>query len=347
MNLSRLPSGLVGRILADRAARVAPRRYSLHVHDVSKGEHPVVTLPRTEATVLPGRYGLLTRGSLTRVGHVLTVDDTTVTRELLEPSPVWLLRLPVSWSGALHRGPAEITASHRIVELRSGDVRAPGHVLLPDTPSASWSIHLPGLGATHLSALRSAELAHRSGMASILIDGPLVRHSFGLRERRLLDAAIRYARTCGAERIVVFGWSYGANAALQHLAQDASIDAAVLISPHLHWRPRLTAAATAAGVSAEALQIGSRRIESRLSRRYGARIDLGDLGWPDGRRLTVPVLLLHSPGDETLPFAETVAFAEEQPGAELVALPRAPHTLEWNAGEASTERAVRRFLDRL
>ncbi len=338
----------IGAMFASRASRVAPRRFRLPVlaSDLDTST-PSVTVPRTASTALPGAYSLLTRTSMFRVGRLVDSDRTTVTRLITDPPGTSLVGTRASWSGIVHRHPNEVATDARLIQLSHRGEVAPAWMLPPPSRSDTWSIHLPGLGASHLSALRSAELVGTAGIGSIVIDGPATHHTFGIRERALIEAAVSEALKAGAKKIIGVGWSYGTNAILQHIANGGGLDAAVFVSPHLQWRPRIEAAARAAHVPANVLELGMRGIEEQLSKRLHHPVLLEDLGWPTKRPLPIPVLMLHSDGDETLDFRETVVFAAEQPGVELVRLPTAPHTLEWNAGGDATRDAVARFLRRV
>lgn len=338
----------IGAMFASLASQVAPRRFRLPV--LASDLHtstPSITVPRTASTALPGAYSLLTPTSMLRVGRLVDSDRTTVTRLITDAPGTSLVGTRTSWSGIVHRHPNEVAADARLIQLSQRGEVAPAWMLPPASPSETWSIHLPGLGASHLSALRSAELVRTAGIGSIVIDGPAEHHTFGVRERALVEAAVSEALRAGAKKIIGVGWSYGTNAILQHVASGGSLDAAIFVSPHLQWRPRIEAAARAAHIPARVVRLGVREIEQRLSQRVHDPVLLEHLGWPSDRPLPIPVLMLHSDGDETLDFRETVAFAAEQPGVELVQLPTAPHTLEWNAGGDATRDAVARFLRRV
>lgn len=208
--------------------------------------------------------------------------------------------------------------------------------------SSTWVIHVHGMLAGRDSALRSVQAVAGAGYTSLVIsyrgdreaaDETREPSALGQAEWRDLDAAIAYARSQDAARIVVVGWSLGATVALEETTrghQGASIDALVLVSPVVSW--------------ARTIQYGMARQRvprwlassaiALLSSRLGARV----LGLPVTLSLTetlptvpVPTLVIHSEGDLTTPFAASEAFAASSDSVALDQFPASPHAMEWNA----------------
>jgi pimeloyl-ACP methyl ester carboxylesterase len=167
---------------------------------------------------------------------------------------------------------------------------------------------------------------------------PLGAFTLGQTEWPDVNAALAFAITQGAQRIVLVGWSSGASIALRLAASSShrsSIAALILVSPTLSWRNSVLYSAANAGiprvVAAAAISALSAPVLSRL---LGSPVplDFRALDWtrPD-ILLTVPTLLIHSKGDRSAPFEDTRTFTETHEGATVAAVQPAGHALEWNA----------------
>jgi len=208
--------------------------------------------------------------------------------------------------------------------------------------SSTWVIHVHGMLAGRDSALRSVQAVAGAGYTSLVISYRGDREAagetrepsaLGQAEWQDLDAAIAYARSQGAARIVVVGWSLGATVALEEVTrglQGASIDALVLVSPVVSWARTIHY-----GMARQRVPrwLASSAI-ALLSSRLGARV----LGLPLTLSLTeavptvsIPTLVIHSTGDLTTPFAASEAFAASSDRVVLEQFPASPHAMEWNA----------------
>ncbi|HSK27913.1 MAG TPA: alpha/beta fold hydrolase [Jiangellales bacterium] len=83
-----------------------------------------------------------------------------------------------------------------------------------------------------------------------------------------LDAAVRWARTLGHERVVTVGWSMGAAVAVRHAGLVGGVDAVVAVSGPAYWYYR----------GSRSAQVAHRAFETRAGRavlryRYRTRID--------------------------------------------------------------------------
>lgn len=347
-----------GRYASDAALRAPagrplPTEPRLTVHSTAAGQ---VTLTRSLASQRPGVYGLGGDGFHAVVGPVLDdaphpVDTVVrrlngVTRGTLEPGArAWL-------TPQVHSGDP-MTA----LGLDHEDVGIPGELgVLPAwwVPAArnTWVITVHGLGATrdhpmvvmdflHRAQLPVVDLAYRGDPgAPRSPDG--IGH-LGETEWRDLDAAIRWAVRCGAENVVVHGWSTGATMALHAAAHSAlreRISGLVLDSPVLNWETTLRALAAARRTPGALLPLAVRAAQGRTGLRGDRLQQVTDPG-----SLRVPVLLFHGPGDTIAPWEHSVAFARSRPDlVSLHTVDDAPHAAMWNAGPARYEEALRRFL---
>lgn len=75
-----------------------------------------------------------------------------------------------------------------------------------------------------------------------------------------------------------------------------------------------------------------------------APLDFRLLDWTRGYKLSVPTLVLHSPGDDEIPFGLTKKFAAAHPSVSLVETASAPHGWEANVDPELFQSALTSFL---
>ncbi len=306
----------------------------------------IVVLSSNPLTRFDGILGLLydneTKLTVLAPGAEVAGDGSTVTRRLAERAPLE--------RGTDGRAAGNVFTATNVAEPGPVDVAIDtDHASQPawlyagsGANSSTWVLHVHGMLAGRDSALRSVRALAGTGYTSLVISYRGDREAageerapstLGQAEWRDLDAAIAYARSQGAARVVVVGWSLGATVALEetvHGQQGAAIDALVLVSPVVSWARTIHYGMARQRVprwfasSAVAL----------LSSRLGARL----LGLPMTLRLSdtlpvtgVPTFVIHSEGDLTTPFAASHAFAASSPHVDLVQFPPSPHAMEWNA----------------
>ncbi|MBW1603656.1 alpha/beta fold hydrolase [Streptomyces sp. JJ66] len=355
----------VGRYAAGAAlkpAGQAPPGFdgpALTVHGTGPGQ---VSLTRALVSRLPGIYGLTGNGLHAVVGNVL--ESGTRARQDAGGSPDTVVRRLVRVTeGDLRPGtrvrltPQVYTGSpHGALDLPCADVDVPGELgPLPGwfVPGArdTWIIAVHGLGTTrdhpmvvmpllHRMQFPVLSLAYRGDLGAPPAHDGLGR--FGDDEWRDVDAAMRYALRHGAERVVLFGWSTGATAALLAAARSAvraHVAGLVLDSPVLDWRHTLRALA-ARRAPGPLLPLAVRAAQGRAGLRPDRLDEAADAG-----RLACPALILHGPGDTIASFAASAAYAEARP--RLVTLREVPHARHagcWNADPMGVDEALRRFV---
>ncbi|NGO73175.1 alpha/beta hydrolase [Streptomyces boncukensis] len=344
---------------------------------VHSAEHGRVALTRSLMAGLPGTYGLAGRGSHAVVGPVLDAPPGERPEEpgAAPDGP----GTAVDAEGSVHtvvrklervtQGQLSAGATVRLTpQVYTGD---PGSALgIPftevDIPGelgplpgwfvpgdrAVWVLTVHGLGATREQPMALFPFLRRQRLPilDIAYRGDLgaprppdgIGH-LGASEWRDLDAAIRYAVRYGARRVVLYGWSSGAAMALHAAANSAlrdRISGLVLDSPVLDWKRTLAALAASHGIPRALLPLALRAVQGRsglAADRFAA------VPAPD--TLSLPVLLLHGPGDTVAPWDSSRALAAERP--DLVTLHTvhdAPHAAMWNADPEGCEEALRRFL---
>lgn len=329
---------------------------------VVAGGRSSIELDASPLTVAPGRYGAWFDGDAHAVvGAVISEDAErgTVTRELLtSPTSISDGTTTVRWSGHVFPAPDALRLPHREVVVDGASGPCPAW-LFPGTGEAGvWAIHIHGYNTTRITTLRGVPVASALGFTSLVVsylgDGeassvPGAPSMLGTVEHRDVEAAIAFALAGGARSVVLFGWSMGANIALQLAARSRHrehIAGLVLIGPLAGWRWAIEEGAVAARLP----RFVGRLVTGFLGTTAGARLAGARAAYPlrhndwthDGSTVERPVLILHSPGDLDVPLASSRALAERHPRqVSLAEFDPVPHCMEWNAEPEQFERTVR------
>ena len=327
-----------------------------------------VTFRATLDTIGPGRYGVWLDGGLghARVGRVLLEDALTVTRELVSVAGGELAPGPARWNQYYYwdRPSVSLGLPDEDVSVLSDVGGLPGWVVrpAPDTPATrDWAVLVHGRGARKEETLRAVPVLRRAGWTSLVAayrndrdapPGPDGRYNLGLSEWRDIEAAMGYAVSHGARRIVLMGWSMGGAVVLQALDRSPLAERVVgvcLDSAVLDWGVVLRHHARLHRVPGPLARMATGLMGSRGSRRLvGVHepIDVARTDWvARSGELTRPMLVVASDGDDFVPIGPAVALAGRRP--DLVRFERwqeARHCREWNADPVRWERALEDFL---
>ena len=351
--------GALSAVIAQRVIhpqRAKPTRI-LHV------EGDQVTLSGTALTRAAGVLGLLydEERQLAVLAPELHLDDTatTVERHLEEQPPRPITPGLGRAVGNIFSTPEDLGLPVHEVSLPTSVGPAPAWII-GETSGNTWLVHIHGSLSGREGALRSAAATRATGYPSIVPsfrgDGegpPAPRNAFmlGQTEWRDIEPALDYAKSHGAGRIVLIGWSNGASMALRLATSSAHRDliAGVIgISPVLDWASTIRLAVRGARLPGLIAALALRALQAPgTSALLGAPEPLAfsDLAWTT---TAVPTLLLHSAGDRTASYADSVAFHDRNSG--LVTLPElapSPHALEWNADPERFARLVCDWIDQL
>ncbi|PRH75994.1 hypothetical protein C6N75_28015 [Streptomyces solincola] len=331
-----------------------PGEPRLTVHATAAGQ---ITLTRDLASLRPGAYGLAGPGGVHAVVGPVLEDvehsaDTAVRRLERVTGGALDTGARVRFTPALHTGDpgSALGLDHRDVEI-PGELGPLPAWLVPALRS-TWVIAVHGLGSTREQTMNLMPCWQRMRLPVLALayrgDPGAPRPPGGLghlgdSEWRDLDAAIRYAMTSGADRVVLHGWSTGAAMAL-HAADRSElrefISGLVLDSPVLDWETTLRALAGARRVPSALLPLAVRAAKGSTGV-HGDR--LAEAAAPDG--LSVPTLLFHGPADRLAPWSFSRDLAARRPDlVTLHTVPDAPHSAMWNADPARYEETLRRFL---
>lgn len=312
----------------------------------------------------PGTYSLVWDGGRATMGEIVSHDEDTVTRALLEKrGEPPLTPAEVDIDAWMFDTPLDAGLGYTDIAFRSplGDMAA-WHVPAPDSRT-TWAIHIHGWRADRRETLRSLNAFHEAGMDSLVIayrndvgapPDPSGRYRFGRSEWMDVEAAVRYARENGAEQIVLSGFSTGGAIAVAFLLESDLADmvvAVVLDSPNLDFGQVVRAEASQTALipglplkvpvtlTAAAMTIADLRYEIGWS-----SINYIDHHAPVG----VPVLIFHGTEDETVPISVSQRFATvNKESATLVVTEGAAHVRSWNVDPVRYETELSYFLNDL
>lgn len=351
-----LPVALFVRKLALRIVGVEPRRKVIAARAVGEA----IELPRSALTLAPGMYGLWFGERFEHhalVGAVERTDDGHVVRRLIgATAPLPKGTFEAHFTGHVMHTPAEIDANWRdvAIPLREGST-APAWIFGAPHEDGPWVIHVQGIRTSRLVALRSVEACERAGLTSLVItyrgagDGPRATvTSLGQREWSDLADAIEYARAHGARQVYVVAWSMGAGVALELLRRNPrAFDRLALVAPATNWSRIVRNGVERAGLPGFVAPVVTWALASPIvSRWIGMRepLDFDRLDWSRDFSVEIPTLVIHSQGDEEIPFELTKAFAAAQPNVTLVETASAPHGWEANVDPALFQSALASWL---
>lgn len=327
-----------------------------------------VTLAATPETVVPGRYGVWIDGGdgHLRVGEILEHDASarTVRRELLSVDRGELREGTGRWnqyfwwdrpSVSLGLPDVEVMVESEVGALPAWVVTPPGGA------TRDWAILVHGRGARKEETLRAVPVLRAAGWTSLVAayrndrDAPRApdgRYQLGLSEWRDVDAAMAYALANGAERILLCGWSMGGAIVLQALDRSALAErvvGVVLDSAVLDWTAVLRHHGRLNHLPGPLVRVSQALMGSSSARHVLGVVEPLDLTRTDWVRradeLHVPMLVVHSDGDDFVPIGPAAALAERRP--DIVRFERwqlARHCKEWNVDPDRWERVLREFV---
>ena len=357
----------LGLVIARRlTAPPRSRRFDLAIRGVEQdGDRQAIVLDRTDQTNSPGVFTLLFPGGgwLQLSSEVLDRGPGRVARIITGAAPAFTPSTGVraSWSGIYFMTPADGGLSAHDVGISTPLGIAPAWLIDGNGEQAmTWAIHIHGLGSPRAGALRGVQVTAEKGYTSLVVtyrndgEGPrrgTGRSTLGATEVDDVDAAIQYAIDQGAGQVVLFGWSMGAQVALQLGARPRYgrlIAGLVLESPVLDWVATIEANCARAGLPAAAGLLALPWLASPLLVRavgLPGTTPLGDLDWiARARELAVPTLILHGANDGSAPSAVSRELAALRPDLVQLEIFDADHTMTWNSDRERWRSTVAAWL---
>ncbi|MEU0880738.1 alpha/beta fold hydrolase [Lentzea sp. NPDC005914] len=335
-----------------------PDPWSAQYPDTALGKDDKnVVLAESVASVQRGTLGLIWPGGTAKVGDIATNKDGHVERPLLEgnaPPDGTKVRVET----AVYEGDPKTALG-----LAYSEVGVPGELgnmpawFVPAAKNDTWVITVHGRGAKREEALRVVPQLHAAGLPVLLITyrndtgspaSPDGLYHLGDTEWHDVEAAIKYAQTQGAKKIVLYGWSMGGAIVGQTLARSgvaAAVNGVVLDSPVTNWTQTLNLQAQNRGVPTWLTPVA----ELVSGWRAGIDFDRFDLV-RNPPALKPPTLLFHGSADTTVPTQSSRDLATAASGLgwplQYVEIPGADHTSGWNVATDTYRDALADFLTR-
>jgi dipeptidyl aminopeptidase/acylaminoacyl peptidase len=316
-----------------------------------------VVLSESVATVQRGTMGLIWPGGTAKVGDITVNENGRVERPLLEGTPP-PDGTKVRVDTALYEGNPKtalgLVYSDVAVPTELGDMPA---WFVPAAKNDTWVVNVHGRGAKREEGLRVVPQLHSAGLPVLLITyrndagsppSPDGLYHLGDTEWRDVEAAIKYAQSQGARKVVLYGWSMGGAIVGQTLARSsvaAAVSGVVLDSPVTNWSQTLDLQAENRGVPTWLTPI------AELVSGWRADIDFDRFDLVrNPPALKPPTLLFHGSADETVPAQSSRDLATAASGLgwplQYVEIPGADHTSGWNVATDTYRSALADFLTR-
>ncbi|HEX7308430.1 alpha/beta hydrolase family protein [Lentzea sp.] len=316
-----------------------------------------VVLAESKLTTLRGTFGIVWPGGAAKVGDVTANENGRVVRPLLDgtaPPEGTKVRIETDVYDGNPKSTLGLVYSEVRVPTELGEMPA---WLVPAANQDTWVITVHGRGASREEALRVVPQLNKAGLPVLLITyrndagapkSPDGLYHLGDTEWHDVEAAIRYAQTHGAKKVVLYGWSMGGAIVGQTLARSSlatAVSGVVLDSPVTNWTQTLNLQARNRGVPTWLTPVAEVVSGWRADLDFD-RFDL--VANPPATK--PPTLVLHGDADGTVPAQSSrdLAAAADRLGWPLtyVEIPGADHTSGWNVATDTYQAALADFLTR-
>jgi uncharacterized protein len=342
-----VPSSTAGAGLFFAIQVLTPARwYPILVRAISDNGSEI-TLTRTEDTERSMPLGLGWRDGHAILGDVVRVDRNTVVRKLASTvRGTCRAGLRAYTTGSVYDGdPCSVHGLAYTSAFVPGEL---GHFPAWVVPgSDTWIIAVHGRGASRAEAPRVLPTLAASGATTMVITyrndfgAPASRDGYyhlGASEWEDLVAAATFARSAGARRIVLYGWSMGGAIALNALRNEAVPDVAGLIldCPVVDWTATLRMQAAQRRLPGALTWSAIRLIEQRIGIRL-TTLDFSEYVPP------VPTLVFLDADDRLVATEPTREFAQAD-GIRLVETAGGGHVRSWNVERERYESELAKFV---
>lgn len=345
-------------VVPDHGAYTRPdhRNVVLDVRPLGQGATVVIGAP-DEYARRSGTYRMVWDGVAAVVGDVVAESPDSVERPILR-GPAPSVGTTVAVTDVMISDPrSSLGLDYREVSVPTELGPAPAWYVPASGPSEStWVIAVHGQNGRR-NAMLAIPVFHRLGLPVLAItyrndegapDSPDGLMHYGASEYRDVEAAVRYAQSEGAERVVLYGSSMGGQIVGQFLARSplaALVDATLLDSPLVSMP--MVAAFYGDQHGAPDLVIGL--TDEIIRRRTGVDMDQLDLiTHPPAAR--PPTLLIAGAADSQAPVQMDRDFAAAATTmrwpVEYQEFPGAEHVESWNSDPTRYEKVVVDFFSR-
>jgi len=310
-----------------------------------------VTLKRMGDDLHPGVFEIEWPAGQALVGPVLTSNQNSVTRQLLEKTGPLATGASVFWTRYVYTGQIRNSLGLAISNVGVPDPLGTMPAWYVPGKLKTWAILVHGRGASRDEALRVFVPLAQTGLPLLSISyrndigAPRSSDSanhLGDSEWQDLEAAVRYALAQGAQHLVLYGWSQGGaviEVFMHHSNLAHMVQALVLDAPILDWPATL--AYQAQKMSVPGFLVNTAELVTSI--RSG--INFNDLDQTNQPQPNVPILLFHGTNDTSTPVSVSDAFARAHPDlVTYVRLPGVEHTEAWNANPQVYDNDLTTFL---
>ena len=228
--------------------------------------------------------------------------------------------------------PADYGLAFEDVEFRSGDELTLRGWYIPRPDSNRTVIICSGANGSMDADLAAAPWLHASGLNVLLFDwrghgrseGQIV--TLGLNERYDLLAAVEFAKSKGAQRIGVLGFSMGGTVALSTAGACLDIDAVAVDSAFVHTTSAVAGAMQERHVPEQAAYLLARLFLLTASLRYGFNLFAIEPLKAIERIAPRPVLMMYGERDLCVPASEVkLLYQRAGEPRQLWQVPEAAH----------------------
>ena len=178
-------------------------------------------------------------------------------------------------------------------------------------------------------------------------------YQYGATEWQDVASAARYARSNGAQDLVMIGYSMGGANVVSFLFESplsAQTAAVVLDSPVLNFGSTIDHVAAQTTLPLTSIAVpGSLTAVAKWIAGWRFGVDWTATDYVSrSRALDTPVLIIQGTGDDKVPIGPAEQFAANQPDlVTLIAPEDVGHVVAWNADRDAYESSIETFLDGL
>ena len=276
----------------------------------------------------------ITRGIESKVGEVVAKDKVAVDSFVYQHNPSQSLSLEYK----------EITYESELGPMTAWHIPA---------ESKKWVVGVHGHRSNMRESLRLVPTFNSLGINVLLInyrndpnqpEDPQKIHTFGSREWKDLESAVRYIKTYDPDDISLLGHSMGGGIIMKYLFESknaSDVSKVILESPTLDLNQIIANQAEQLTFMPHTMLLSAKFFLSKMLK----------IGWDEFKyldrssELTHPILLIHSEQDRTVPILCSDQLASLRPDiVNYLRLEKGPHAAAWNQYQEITEKTVRIFM---